>query len=142
MTSDVIRSGAGLIGYIRKSVNDGAASVVVTLRGRHLFVLDLVAVAISTLLSLQLRQDALLTPTVIASYLPTIALPLLIRPIVNERFGLYRRLWRHASVHELSQVVWAVVGGTAICEVLALVFQLDNLFGPAHVPPRSGFSSS
>jgi FlaA1/EpsC-like NDP-sugar epimerase len=134
MTNDVIRVGAGLVGFVRRSVNDGAASVVVSLRGRHLFVLDLVAVTISVLLSLQLRQDGLLTPAVVASYLPTIALPLVIRPIVNERFGLYRRLWRHASVHELSQVVWAVVGGTAVCEVLALVFQLDNLFGPAHVP--------
>ena len=41
-------------------------------------------------------------------------LPVLVRPIVNDRFGLCRRLWSHASVPELTQIVLALVSGSVI----------------------------
>ncbi len=41
-----------------------------------------------------------------------IVLPLLVQPITNVRFGLYRREWRYASVREMFGIVAAVATGT------------------------------
>jgi FlaA1/EpsC-like NDP-sugar epimerase len=88
------------------------------IRGRHLLVGDVVATALAIWLALSLRFDQPLSLGEVALYLPAAALPLLIRPIVNERLGLYRRLWRDASVPELTQILWAAVSGTVICMIV------------------------
>ena len=102
------------------------------LRGRHLLVIDILLVAISILLTVQVRRDGLISPDLLLSLAPTLVLPLAIRPLVNIRFGLYRRLWRHASVHELLQVALAVVVGTAI----AMAFAIALAIVPGSTAPR------
>lgn len=73
---------------------------------------DLLAVASAVAIALSLTADFVVDPASVAIYLPAAAVPLLVRPLVNLRFGLYRRLWRHASVSELIQIVTAVVTGS------------------------------
>ena len=90
------------------------AAMVRALRGRHLMVIDLTAILASIYLALSLRLDGLLDYESFAVYLPIALVPLFVRPIVNEWFGLYRRAWGYASVPDLIQVVWAIVAGTAI----------------------------
>jgi FlaA1/EpsC-like NDP-sugar epimerase len=92
-----------------------SASLVRRLRGRHLMLLDVVGVALSIYVALSVRLDRLMTPMEVAAYLPAAALPLLVRPIINDRFGLYRRLWGHASVPDLVQILRASVVCSAIC---------------------------
>ena len=88
------------------------------LRGRHLMVMDLLAIVASFYLALSLRYDTAVSYDSLTVFLPIVLLTLLVRPIVNERFGLYRRAWGHASVPELTQVVWAMIVGTVICLVV------------------------
>jgi FlaA1/EpsC-like NDP-sugar epimerase len=116
MTSgEAVRAGFGALQSVRRAAIDRAASFVLGLRGRHLFLIDLAAVVASIYLALQTRDDGFVGVDVLAATMPTVILPLLIRPIVNERFGLYRRLWGNASVPELGQIVWSLVVGTLIC---------------------------
>ena len=100
------------------------SETILSLRGRHLLVLDLLLIAISTLVTVQIRHDGLITPEYVASLAPAVALPLAIRPFVNVHFGLYRRLWRHASVNELGQVVLAIGVGSVIAFALAIALTL------------------
>lgn len=94
------------------------ATAVRALRGRHLLIIDLAAILASIYLALSVRFDSLLDTGGFSVYLPIALLPLLVRPIVNERLGLYRRLWGHASVADLTQVVLATALGTGICLVI------------------------
>jgi FlaA1/EpsC-like NDP-sugar epimerase len=119
-----VRAGVGAIGIIGRKAGEPIGSVVLALRGRHLFVLDLAAIAFSTYLALGLHGNGPVTFELLAPFLPTAALPLIVRPIVNERFGLYRRLWRHASVLELGQIVAAIFLGTLISLSLAVALLL------------------
>ena len=111
----VVRPGIGPI----RSAGWGAAAaanvVVRQVRGSHLLVVDLLAVALSIYLALSVRLDGLLGPAELWAYLPGALLPLLVRPYVNERMGLYHRLWGHASVPDLTQILWATVTSTVIC---------------------------
>jgi FlaA1/EpsC-like NDP-sugar epimerase len=106
-----------------------SASFVRRLRGRHLVVLDVVGVGLSIYIALSVRLDRLISPMEVAAYLPAAALPLLVRPIVNDRFGLYRRLWGHASVPDLVQILRASVACSAVCVAIfyAVMRPLGNL---------------
>ena len=109
-------------------------TTVLSLRGRHLLVLDLLLIAISTLLTLQIRHDGLISLEYIQSLMPAVLLPLVIRPAVNIQSGMYRRLWRHASVHELAQIVLAVVVGSVIAVALAIALALVPGVTSARLP--------
>jgi FlaA1/EpsC-like NDP-sugar epimerase len=118
---------AGASGRVRGAGHAAARIVAATLldlRGRHLFVLDAIAVAAAILIALQVRQDGPLTRDDLLRFGPAAALPLVVRPLVNVGFGLYRRLWRHASVPDLWQVVGAVAVGSAIAFGLSIAVRL------------------
>jgi FlaA1/EpsC-like NDP-sugar epimerase len=113
------------------------AMAVRSLRGRHLLIIDIFAIVASIYLALSLRIDGLLGMDSLAPYLPIALLPLAVRPLVNVRFGLYRRAWGYASVPELTQIVWAIVVGTAIC--LAVFF---GVLVPSGAADAAGFPRS
>jgi FlaA1/EpsC-like NDP-sugar epimerase len=98
----------------RRSLSAGLAGALLQLRGRHLFAIDLASVVVSIMMSVQLVDDRVLQLGTLVAYLPAIAVPLAVRPVVNTRLGLYRRLWSHASVPELAQIVLAMIVGTAL----------------------------
>jgi FlaA1/EpsC-like NDP-sugar epimerase len=84
------------------------------LRGRHLFAIDLVCGAAAVYLALGLRADLAFEPVSMLAYLPAALIPLLARPLVNVRFGLYRREWRHASIPELTHILRATLAGSLV----------------------------
>ena len=84
---------------------DRIIPVIHSFRGRHLFVIDLALIVLSIYLALVLRGIDPVGAALATSYGPLLLLPVVVRPIVNDRFGLCRRLWSHASVPELTQIV-------------------------------------
>ncbi|HTS87737.1 MAG TPA: hypothetical protein VMG41_04530, partial [Gemmatimonadales bacterium] len=77
-------------------------------RNRHLLAIDLVLLPAATLLAGTVRFEGLQWPapypTVVTSYL-LISLPIKIALLLA--FGLYRRLWRFASISELESILFA-----------------------------------
>src|SRR6476660_7116852 len=98
---------------------DRIIPVIHSFRGRHLFVIDLAFIVLSIYLALVLGGMDPVGAALAAAYGPLLLLPVVVRPVVNDRFGLCRRLWSHASVPELAQVVYAITLGSAISIVLA-----------------------
>jgi FlaA1/EpsC-like NDP-sugar epimerase len=107
-------------------------------RGRHLFVYDLGAILVAIVGAFALRFDAGDPIGALRPYLPVVLLPLVVQPLVNVAFGLYRREWRYASVREMFGVVGAVASGTVICAVLFLIFSEVDAPGASGMP-RSFF---
>lgn len=114
-----------------------ATVAVVALRGRHLLALDVLAVFASYIAAFALRFDA--PSTLFTNYLGSFwwPLPLLVtaRLISFVGFGLYRRVWRYASVAELQSIVAAVISSSLVW--VAVVFVLG-----AFAPDLSGFPRS
>jgi FlaA1/EpsC-like NDP-sugar epimerase len=118
---EAVQSGVKAAVAARHGILHRLGITVLSLRGRHLLVLDVLLAAIATLMAIQLRRDGPLTPAVLAAIGPVVLLPSVIRPLVNIRAGLYRRLWRHASVRELGQVLTAIGVGSAASILAAVV---------------------
>lgn len=86
------------------------------LRGRHLVLLDVTAIAVSYVGSFALRFDA--PSALFAEYIELFwwPLPLLLiaRLSAFVLFGLYQRVWRYASVAELQSILLAVATSTVV----------------------------
>jgi len=97
------------------------------LRGRHLFVIDGLGLSVGALLALMIPTGTVLDVANVERFLPAVAIPLVVRMAINVWFGLYSRLWVHASVPELLQIVSAAGVGTVIA--LAVVSLLNLVTG-------------
>ena len=84
------------------------------LRGRHLFVLDLVVIALSIVGAMLLRFDTLRFADEALIYFPAALFPLVVRPPINVLGGLYSRAWAYASVGELARIFVVVVVGSIV----------------------------
>ena len=84
------------------------------IRGRHLFVADLVVIALAILGAFVLRFESFRFREEALIYFPAALFPLLVRPPVNALVGLYARAWAYASVGELVRIAGAVAIGTAL----------------------------
>ena len=82
------------------------------LRGRHLFLLDLVIIAGSIVGAMLLRFDSLRFAEDALIYFPAALFPLVVRPPINVAGGLYSRAWAYASVGELARIIVVVIAGT------------------------------
>ncbi len=107
------------------------SNVATQLRNRHLFFWDVATLTTTSLVAFLVRFEqfswlgehlSLVIPYV------TVAVPL--RLTLFYGAGMYRRLWRHASVGELNQILAAGTVGSAACAVLGLV-----LLPALHVTP-------
>jgi FlaA1/EpsC-like NDP-sugar epimerase len=107
-------------------------------RGRHLLVYDLVAISVAIAGAFALRFDARDPIGMVGLYAPVALIPLLVQPLVNVLFGLYRREWRYASVRELIAIVGAVATGTVINAVAFLWLSSNDAPGTLGMP-RSYF---
>ena len=134
---DAAQEGTGSAEMVSVGVRVQIAATVQGLRGRHLVVLDLASIALSIYLALSLRLDTMLDYQGFVAFLPMALLPLFVRPIVNENFGLYRRAWGHASVPDLTQVVKATIVGTMICIAIFVVVSLATPWLDSVGFPRS-----
>ncbi len=116
---------------IRWSPTQSLIATIRGLRGRHLMVLDSVGLLIGVWIATQIAGPAS-TPLVGTDLLLLALVPVIVRLAVNVRFGMYQRLWVHASVPDLAQVLWAVGVGTLVAmPVLAIVLLVTE------TPPTS-----
>jgi FlaA1/EpsC-like NDP-sugar epimerase len=90
-------------------------------RGRHLFVVDLVVIAIAIVGSMLLRFDSLRFAEEALIYFPAALFPLVVRPPINVVGGLYSRAWAYASVGELARIAVVVAAGSLVGLVLFYV---------------------
>lgn len=85
------------------------------MRNRHLFLLDIVLLAVTPTLALVMRVDV---ASWVAGYAPALiqftVLALIIKLAIFFLFGLYRRYWRYASVDELVSIILSVGSATLI----------------------------
>jgi FlaA1/EpsC-like NDP-sugar epimerase len=82
------------------------------MRNRHLFLLDAAALVLSPTIAFAVRFETFeWLGQNLRMVLPYILIALPIRLAVLYNFGMYRRLWRHASIGELKQIL--VAGGVA-----------------------------
>jgi FlaA1/EpsC-like NDP-sugar epimerase len=97
-------------------------------RNRFVLIADLFLIIIAGLGSFALRLEL---GGLFISYLPAmvwfIALSLVIKPIVFNFFGLYRRLWAYASTQELRIIVAAVTTASVFVSVTSVVIRALNL---------------
>ena len=82
---------------------------------------DVASVALSVCFAATLSTDATLGWASLP-WLGAAAVPILIRPLVNLRFGLYRQLWRYASVREAMMIAAAVASGSVGSIAIAAPF--------------------
>src|SRR6476661_8544224 len=87
-------------------------------RGRHLFFVDLLVIALAIVGAMVLRFDSLRFADEALIYFPAALFPLIVRPPINVAGGLYSRAWAYASIGELARVVVVVLAGTAAGIVL------------------------
>jgi FlaA1/EpsC-like NDP-sugar epimerase len=88
------------------------------LRGRYLFALDLVGIALASYVALALRFDRISGPLSVPGFPAVVVLLLATRTIVNINLGLYSRRWRNASVADLERIVAAVALGSVVSIVI------------------------
>ncbi len=105
------------------------------IRNRHLFVADTFSVIAATLIAFLVRfedwQWISQNARLVILYL-VISVPL--RLFIFFLAGMYRRLWRHASVGELNPIIVAAMGGGAACAVIGLVVLPLSGLTPTRVP--------
>ncbi len=83
-----------------------------SVRGRHLFVLDICAVIAAALVAVAIPYDRFDIPDLVPGILPFVAMLVVVRTVANIRFGLYDRSWSFASIPDLQRIVGAVSLGT------------------------------
>lgn len=91
------------------------------LRNRHFFLLDILTLALTPTLALMLRLDTLWILREFWSGLVIYTLlGIVLRPLLFQRFGVYSRYWRYASIDEGVQIVLAVAVSTAVLVIITL----------------------
>src|SRR3954451_925369 len=84
------------------------------LRGRHLFILDLLVIALTIVGAMLLRLDSLRFVDEALVYFPAALFPLFVRAPINVLGGLYSRAWAYASIGELARIFVVVFVGSAV----------------------------
>lgn len=105
------------------------------LRNRHLFAADAVATVFATLLAFTVRfEDVSFVLNNARLVVPYLVFSVPLRLLVFFYAGLYRRLWRHASVGELRQIVTAGSVAALLCAGLGLVLLPALHLTPGRLP--------
>jgi FlaA1/EpsC-like NDP-sugar epimerase len=105
------------------------------LRNRHLFAADSVAVILSTFVAFLVRFEdvswILANQRTVIAYL-LVSVPL--RLAIFYAAGLYRRLWRHASIGELRQILLAGLTAGCVCAFVGLILLPATQITTGRVP--------
>ena len=105
------------------------------MRNRHLFLLDTAALILAPVIAFVVRfEDLAWIATNLRMVLPYMLLAGPIRLVAFYQLGMYRRLWRHASIGELRQIL--VAGGVAawVAGIIGLWFMPAAQITPTRVP--------
>jgi FlaA1/EpsC-like NDP-sugar epimerase len=105
------------------------------MRNRYLFFIDLILLAPLPFLAMALRMESFAwTPDVTAAVFAYAALALPVRIGVAYSVGIYRFLWRHASLVELERLVFAGATAAALTFVIGAVLIKGLGLAPARIP--------
>lgn len=106
-----------------------------TLRNRHLFYWDTALLSVACLTAFAVRfEDFRWIAANLQIVLPYLLITVPLRVGLFFGVGLYRRLWRHASVGELKILVAAAAGAAAVGALVGLVLLPGLGVTPARVP--------
>jgi FlaA1/EpsC-like NDP-sugar epimerase len=111
------------------------------IRGRHLFVADLIVIALAIGGAMILRFDTMSVIEQALIYFPAALFPLVVRPPINVAAGLYSRAWAYASIGELARIALTVALGTLV-GVLLFYLVLTPLGVPGTVTAAGRFPRS
>jgi len=89
-----------------------------------LLIFDAVMVNIAVLLALLLRFDGNVPQEFIVAFTNTFVLTSIAKIFIYRHFGLYKSIWRHASIEELMRIFYAVLLGTISEFIIALPLRL------------------
>jgi FlaA1/EpsC-like NDP-sugar epimerase len=99
------------------------------IRNRYLLAGDIFLTAFAALASYLLRLELIaIFPTYQISMLWMLGASILIKPLVYYFFGIYRRLWRYASIRELLLIVSAVTTASMIISAVMISLFAAGLF--------------
>jgi len=99
------------------------------IRVRYLLMVDIFLTVVSILASYILRLELVAVfPTYTASVLWMIGLSILIKPVIYYFFGMYRRVWRYASMRELMMVLTATTVASMVISALMIGLFALNAF--------------
>jgi FlaA1/EpsC-like NDP-sugar epimerase len=113
-----------------------------SIRNRHFFVLDFIALCCTPFIALFLRLENF---SLIKDYLPALltytSIALVLRLVVFHYSGLYNRYWRYASVYELGQTFTAVLFSSLLIAIVFVAGRGLGIWGESlanSLPFRSG----
>ncbi|MCJ7695046.1 MAG: polysaccharide biosynthesis protein [Anaerolineaceae bacterium] len=101
------------------------------IRNRYMLMGDILLSAICVLASYVLRLElVVIFPTYLKSVLWMIGVAVLVKPLVYYFFGVYRRVWRYASIRELVLLLSAVsVASVAVSSIMIGLYALKAFIG-------------
>src|SRR6185295_5942406 len=102
-------------------------------RGRHLAIVDGIGLTAATWLALTISSGSTVGPAEAWRFLPAAAIPIAVRMAVNVWLGLYSRLWVHASVPDLLEILRAAALGSLIAVSLVSLLHLLSLLPSAEL---------
>ncbi len=88
----------------------------------QLILLDMALTFLSVVIGLILRLEIIYVDNFIRAIWPFILLAVLVRPLVFYLFGIYDRIWRHASSREFMRLAVAILVGTVILAIVTLLW--------------------
>ena len=99
------------------------------IRNRYLLMGDVFLSLVSVLASYMIRLELIaIFPTYQASLLWMLGAVVLVKPLVYYFFGIYRRLWRYASIRELVLIIMAVSTASMIVSVIMISLFASGMF--------------
>jgi FlaA1/EpsC-like NDP-sugar epimerase len=98
-------------------------------RNRYLFLGDIFLSLVAVLASYVVRLELIaIFPTYQYSMLWMVAMAIIIKPLVYYLFGIYRHVWRYASIHELVLIFSAVTTASMILSAVMIGLRAVNTF--------------
>lgn len=121
---------------MRNETSNSLNSPLTGLRMRYLMLLDLACMWLAIVLGFVVRYEALVSvwPYMEQNWIFSLVVPLLRLPVYYV-FRLYYRLWRYASMKEMTNILLAGVTSSAL--IFAVNFGLLPLLGLPFMPSRS-----
>lgn len=105
------------------------------LRNRHLLAADSAALPLMGLIAFAVRFDGFAwVGQHLSLVMPYLVLTVPVRLSAFYAFGLYKRMWIHASVGELRRILWAAMVAAAISGVVGLLIIPLTGLAPTRVP--------
>ena len=99
-------------------------------RNRYLLIGDIFLSVIAVIASYMIRLELIaIFPTYQYSMIWMMAAAAIVKPLTYYFFGIYRRLWRYASIRELVLILTAVTTATMVVSVIMISLFAFNVFG-------------